>query len=178
MTHPIPEHWLPEANVRRVICHWTAGTHRATLIDRVHYHLLIQGDGTLVRGLLPIGRWPPHTRRLNAGSIGVALCGMAGAVEEPLNWGPWPISSFQMNRLVAVVAQLVTCYDLPIRPDTVLSHAEVPTVYGLPQRGRVPAKRVEDISVGPGRADLHDAAAVGTELRRRIEAQLKAPTEQ
>ena len=42
--HPsslIPLAWLPEAPVKRVIMHWTAGGHQPSLIDRFHYHLLL-----------------------------------------------------------------------------------------------------------------------------------------
>ncbi|UGB24863.1 peptidoglycan-binding protein [Methylorubrum sp. B1-46] len=42
--------WLPSAKMERIIVHWTAGPHKATGLDRSHYHIIIQGDGTLVRG--------------------------------------------------------------------------------------------------------------------------------
>jgi hypothetical protein len=32
-------------------CHWTAGTQKATEFDRGHYHILIDADGNLVRGV-------------------------------------------------------------------------------------------------------------------------------
>jgi hypothetical protein len=167
MTGPVPQEWLPDAPVERLVCHWTGGGYRATPIDRLRYHLLIQGDGRIVRGLWPIGRWPAHTRRLNAGSVGIALCGMMGAVERPLDWGPKPISAFQMSRLVAVLAQLVERYELLISPPTVLSHAEVPEVFGLAQRGKW------DIAVWPNRDDLSGASPVGAELRRLVGARLR-----
>ena len=74
----------------RVICHWTAGRHRANGLDRQHYHILIEGDGRLVRGVPTIDLnaepvkpgYAAHTRNCNGGSIGVALCGMVGARED------------------------------------------------------------------------------------------------
>lgn len=71
--------------MRRIVCHWTAGSHKASALDRTHYHILIEDDGNLVRGTHPIsdnvstadGNYAAHTRRLNTGSIGVSVCCMA-----------------------------------------------------------------------------------------------------
>ncbi len=35
--------WMPAAEMDRIIVHWTAGAHRASELDRSHYHVLIQG---------------------------------------------------------------------------------------------------------------------------------------
>jgi N-acetylmuramoyl-L-alanine amidase len=163
---PVPQSWLPDAPVARLLCHWTGGASRASLFDRARYHLLIQGDGATVRGWWSIGRWPPQTRRLNHGSVGIALCGTAESGGRPLDPGAGAISPFQMSRLVAVLAQLVDRYDLVVSLRTVLSHAEVPGIYGLPQRE--PA----DITCWPGRPELIGASDVGDELRNRVEARL------
>ncbi|MDH2092725.1 N-acetylmuramoyl-L-alanine amidase, partial [Rhizobium pusense] len=47
----VPADWMPSAKMDRIICHWTAGTHKATEFDRGHYHILIEADGNLVRGI-------------------------------------------------------------------------------------------------------------------------------
>ncbi|MFW5834406.1 MAG: peptidoglycan-binding domain-containing protein, partial [Pseudomonadota bacterium] len=50
----VPPDWLVPARVRRVVVHWTGGNQRASSEDREHYHILIEGDGTVVRGRHPI----------------------------------------------------------------------------------------------------------------------------
>ena len=46
----IPDAWLPAVPMKRVHGHWTAGGHEANETDRKAYHLLVEGDGKLVRG--------------------------------------------------------------------------------------------------------------------------------
>ena len=46
----IPSEWLSKVRMDRVICHWTAGRHKASGLDRAHYHILIEGDGNVVKG--------------------------------------------------------------------------------------------------------------------------------
>ena len=41
--------------MKRIVMHWSAGTHRASALDRQHYHLVIQGDGSVVYGDKPMG---------------------------------------------------------------------------------------------------------------------------
>src|SRR4030095_64553 len=42
---------MPDGEMPRVIVHWTAGTYKASPLDREHYHVLIEGDGTIVYGI-------------------------------------------------------------------------------------------------------------------------------
>ncbi|WP_248311241.1 peptidoglycan-binding protein [Bosea sp. UNC402CLCol] len=53
-TSVVPSDWMPAAQMDRIIVHWTAGAHRGSGLDRSHYHVLIEGDGKLVRGIPPI----------------------------------------------------------------------------------------------------------------------------
>ena len=76
----------------RVILHWTAGTYKASSLDQEHYHVLIEGDGSVVYGTHDIdanakpAREPraSHTRNCNTGSIGVSICSMIGRSNRPL----------------------------------------------------------------------------------------------
>ncbi len=96
----LPEEWLPWAQMQRVIVHWTAGANKASAVDKAHYHVLIEGDGTPVKGdpsiaanQAPVSSgYAAHTLNCNSGSIGLSLCGMAGAVEKPFNAGKYPIT--------------------------------------------------------------------------------------
>lgn len=36
--------------LKRIIWHWTAGTHVVSALDRKHYNLVIAGDGRIVHG--------------------------------------------------------------------------------------------------------------------------------
>lgn len=141
----LPADWMPEACMSRVIVHWTAGAHRASGLDRSHYHILIEGDGKLVRGTPSIDLndargirqgYAAHTLNCNTGSIGVSLCCMAGAVERPFQPGSAPMTREQWNALPAVLADLCRRYAIPVTPATVLSHAEVQGTLRIAQRGK------------------------------------------
>ena len=131
--------------MNRVIVHWTAGTHRASGLDRSHYHVLIEGDGKLVRGIPAISLndsrgakpgYAAHTLNCNTGSIGVSLCCMAGAVESPFNAGSAPMTRVQWDALPPVLADLCRRYGIPVTRKTVLSHAEVQGTLKIAQRGK------------------------------------------
>lgn len=110
----IPADWMPDAAMPRIICHWTAGGPKATNLDRQHYHILIEDDGDLVRGRFSIkdnestadGVYAAHTRGLNTGSIGLAVCCMAGAQESPFAEGSHPMTERQWQVMAKAVAEL------------------------------------------------------------------------
>lgn len=174
MPSVIPSGWLPPAKMARVICHWTAGGHKAGAVDREHYHILIEGDGRLVRGDHAIddnvrtgdGDYAAHTRGCNTGSIGVSLCCMAGAVEKPFAAGHAPMTMAQWGKLAAVVAQLCDRYGIAVTPRTVLTHAEVQRTLGIKQRGKWDFTRLafDPATVG--------AKACGDRLRAEVNAHL------
>lgn len=140
----IPTLWMPKVPMKRIIMHWTAGTHKANATDKAHYHILIQGDGTLVRGDASIslnsGKTLPgyaaHTLNCNTDSIGVSLCCMGGAVESPFNPGKWPMTKEQFDTLIKVVNELRIAYKIPVTRKTILSHAEVQQTLGITQRNK------------------------------------------
>lgn len=167
----IPPGWLPSARLSRVIVHWTAGSHRASGLDRAHYHIVIEGDGTLSRGTPSIALndaggakpgYAAHTLNCNTGSIGVALCCMAGAVESPFKPGNAPMTPIQWQALPRVVADLCRRYDIPVTPKTVLSHAEVQPNLCIKQKGKW------DISRVPPVPSLVGAKACGDALRAAV----------
>jgi hypothetical protein len=161
----VPPGFLPPAPVERVILHWTAGGPYPNPMDRLHYHLLVDRDGHLSRGLTPIGRWCPHTRRLNTGSVGIAACGMSGAGPMPFSAGPCPLTEAQVAALCRAAAQVIKRYGLIVTERTCLTHCEVPRVYGIDQRGKW------DISWLPGMR-LPDRAVAGDRLRRLVKEAL------
>ncbi len=140
----LPAGWLPAAKMQRVICHWTAGHHKASEDDKAHYHILIEDDGDVIRGKPTIDLnaapakkgYAAHTLNCNTGSIGVSLCCMALATESPFNPGKAPMTKAQWDKLAVVVADLCRFYGIPVTPKTVLSHAEVQGTLGITQRGK------------------------------------------
>lgn len=158
----VPADWMPAAQMNRVIVHWTAGAHRASGLDRSHYHILIEGDGKLIRGIPSIDLndargvkpgYAAHTLNCNTGSIGVSLCCMAGAVESPFNAGSAPMTRKQWDTIPPVLADLCRRYSIPVTPSTVLSHAEVQGTLGIKQKGKWDVSRLAfDPSVRGGTA--------------------------
>lgn len=136
--------WLPNVSMRRVIVHWTGGGYRANDIDRAAYHLLIQGDGSVVRGTHSIadnvstadGRYAAHTKGANTGSIGVSMCAMKDCREKPFRAGPFPLKEIQWETMLCVVAELCARYGIAVAPQTVLGHGEVQATLGIAQNAK------------------------------------------
>lgn len=166
----IPSAWLPSVRMERVIAHWTAGGHKATEFDRGHYHILIEGDGKLVKGIPSIALnvspvkpgYAAHALNANSGSIGVSLCCMAGATESPFRAGNSPMMERQWNTLTVVLRELCAKYSIPVTPRTVLSHAEVQSNLGIAQRGKWDFTRL------PFALDVIGSKACGDKMRREI----------
>jgi len=160
--------------MKRVHGHWTAGGHKANTTDRKAYHLLVEGDGTIVRGEPSIAAnsgsikdgYAAHTLNANSDAIGISMCGMAGAQENPFKAGPAPLTKVQWDAFVAAVAQLCRAYAIPVTPKTVLFHAEVQANLGIAQKNKWDVTRlVFDPSVV-------GAKAVGDKMRREVSAML------
>lgn len=175
----IPGSWLPEMEMLGVVCHWTAGTYEASGLARSRYHLLIDGEPKLVRGV-DIALNPPtgvlkgyaaHTRGCNSGWIGVSICCMGetfkGQVKEkPFVPGPWPMKREQWDLMTAAVADLCSIYRIPVSPRTVLSHAEVQGTLGIKQAGKWDFTR---LAFDPS---IIGAKACGDLMRAQIAARL------
>lgn len=169
---PIPALWLPKANMKRVIMHWTAGAYAASELDKEHYHMVIEGDLDLIKGDYSIKdnevihgtHYAAHTRNCNTGSIGISLCCMAGAIETPFNAGKFPMKKEQMDKLIECVAQLCRFYGIPVTRQTVLSHAEVQPTLGITQAGKWDYTRL------PFEPTIIGALAVGDFIRSRVQA--------
>ena len=163
--------------MKRVILHWSAGGHKANATDKKHYHVIIEGDGKVVRGDHTISDnestatpYAAHTRGLNTGSIGIAVAAMRGAKERPFSAGPSPITSVQVNALVDQTASLCRQHGIPVTRQTVLTHAEVERTLGVKQRNKW------DIMWLPGMTSTGDAIEIGDKLRDRIQNALTPPT--
>jgi N-acetyl-anhydromuramyl-L-alanine amidase AmpD len=155
--------------MKRIIIHWTAGTHKPSATDKKHYHYIGGGDGEVVEGNLPISanestatEYAAHTRGLNTGSIGVSFAAMHGAKERPFSAGKYPITKAQVEAMTRLVSDLSERYDIPITPETILTHAEVEPTLGVKQRGKW------DVTWLPGMDQAGNARAVGDLLRQKV----------
>lgn len=169
----VPASWMPDAPMKRIVVHWTAGSHIASALDREHYHIIVEGDGNVVRGQMPItanvpplreGRYAAHTRNCNSYSIGVSACGMAGATESPFTPGRFPISERQFRKLAEVIADLAKRYKIPVTDQTILTHAEVQPNLGIKQAGKWDYTRLVF------KPELKGAKPVGDYLRQLVKA--------
>ena len=161
--------------LRRIIIHWTAGSHKASESDKEHYHYIVEGGGNIIQGNLPpeanentSAPYVPHTRNLNTGSIGVAFAAMLGAQERPFDAGAYPITQKQLEAMVRLVWTLCEKYSIPITRTTVLTHAEVQPTLGVAQRGKW------DVNWIPGWAMPAHPVTAGDALRKMI-AEAKDP---
>jgi len=161
--------WLPRVPMKRIICHWTAGGHRANSTDLRSYHILIEGDGKPLKGNASIALnsgsikngYAAHTLNCNTDSIGVSMCGMMGAVEHPFNPGPQPLTRPQWDAFIKAVADLCEAYQIPVTPRTVLFHAEVQQTLGITQRFKWDVSRlVFDSAAG--------ARPIGDKMRAEV----------
>lgn len=170
----VPTSWLPIVNMERIICHWTAGANKASDFDKQHYHILIEDDGKVVKGIPSIAAnakpvkegYAAHTLNCNGGSIGVSLCCMGGSTESPFNAGKWPMTKAQWEALSSVLAEICKFYKIPVSDKTVLSHAEVQGNLGIKQRGKWDYTR---LAFDPSVKGAH---VIGDKLRAEVKAKL------
>jgi hypothetical protein len=143
----VPADWMPNAPMKKIICHWTGGAYKAGGLDKFSYHILIEGDGRLVRGTFSIADnvsnliWKPrsyaaHTKGANTGSIGISACCMAGAKGSPYKEGSAPMLELQWMRMMEIAAVLCRRYNIPVTRETVLGHGEVQNILGIKQSGK------------------------------------------
>ena len=174
MTYKLPLEWLQPVKMARIIVHWSAGAHRASDLDKQHYHIIVEGSGNVVRGDNLIsdnvntsdGKYAAHTRGCNTGSIGVSFASMAGAVEKPFSAGKFPLTETQWARGMDVIAHLASFYGIPVTDKTILTHAEVQPNLGIKQAGKW------DITRLPFDPSVVGAKAVGDKMRRDIKARM------
>lgn len=174
MPRVVPKTWMPNVKMERIHLHWTAGANTANSTDKKAYHILIEGDGDLVRGKsisknarpLP-SDYARHTAGANTAAIGVSLCCMAGVnSEKDYKKSTAPMTETQWERGFEVIADLAEKYNILITPTTVLTHAEVEPNLGRPQSGKWDITRLSFNSKLRGYRDI------GNEMRAQVAALL------
>lgn len=117
--------------MKRIIIHWTGGTGQPNNTDYEHYHFIINKDGFMISGkYLPEDnenckdkKYAHHTGQGNTGSIGIAVCGMKGFNEKTKQTN-YPLTKVQCEKLFFETSRLCQKYQIPITPETVLTHYE------------------------------------------------------
>lgn len=117
--------------MKRIIVHWTAGTYYPTEYEKLHYHFLVDKNGKIYNGkfksedneICKPNKYAAHTGGGNTGSIGVALCAMAG-FKTKSNVGSFPITRKQFESCMELCANLCEKYKIPVTPQTILTHYE------------------------------------------------------
>jgi N-acetyl-anhydromuramyl-L-alanine amidase AmpD len=142
----VPLDWMPDCKMDRIITHWTAGVYKPNKGEFAHYHILIDGDGTLHRGDHSIkgnaagakGDRASHTKNCNTGSIGITVCCMQMPdTKTPLSQSAYPMKRVQWNMLAYVAGTLAMQYGIPCDQWHILGHGEVQENLGIAQAGKV-----------------------------------------
>lgn len=117
--------------MKRIIIHWTAGTYNPSDYEKQHYHFLVDGKGVVHRGfykpedneICKIGKYAAHTGGGNTGSIGVAICAMAGFKNQNCI-GNFPILKKQFESCMELCAKLAIQYNIEINKKNIMTHFE------------------------------------------------------
>ena len=138
--------------MKRIIIHWTAGTYYPSEFERKFFNFLVDKNGKIYNGVFKpednevckIGKYAAHTGGGNTGSIGVAMCAMAG-FKDFKNVGKYPISKIQFESTMDLCAKLAKKYNIQISPQTVMTHYE----FGLKNPKTTSAGKIDIIYLPP-----------------------------
>lgn len=124
------------SGINRIYCHHTGGLYKMNSVEKEHYHICIESDGTVrINGELT--DYKEHTWHRNSNAIGIALCCAYGATvyknPERINWNGYPPTPIQVERLAEVICFIATVLEIPIDSEHVMTHAEIADIdgYGL-----------------------------------------------
>ena len=155
--------------MKRIILHWTAGTNEPNNTDYQHYHYLVNGNGVVVKGKFKPednlnckdGKYAQHTGGGNTGSIGVSMCGMAG-FNGKSGSTKYPLTAKQVEATFKLCAELCKKYNIPITPQTVMTHYE----FGLKNPKTSSAGKIDIVYLPP--YPTVKQADVGNFIRNKV----------
>jgi hypothetical protein len=137
----IPELRELPAAPRRIIWHWTGGGSRANDTDKRAYHYIVEHDGTVVAGDIPVAanmqrlwngvRYARHTGGMNSFSVGIAFAGMkdSRSAQRP---GPSPLNESQVRAGLRFTAACCVVWNLdPLNPAHCFCHREAWELHGV-----------------------------------------------
>lgn len=168
---------LPAGELRSISLHWTAHDYDAVFPA---YHFCLRGAAgvTVVQThdlranmrdvrLEPERPYAAHTFGRNSWSIGIAVCGMAGA--RPDDFGAFPLLDEQIDALCRVARMLASAYG--IAADAIRTHAEAALEDGYFGAGDDEQRwDIARLVPRPEPLEPHEASVTGDVLRARIAA--------
>jgi hypothetical protein len=169
---------LPDAEVRRVYLHWTAGDYR-TVFAAYHFCVALDEAGRTIvcatndlranaRDLSASGDAPyaAHVAGRNSFACGIAVAAMAGAT--PHDFGAFPLRDDLIEGLCRVAAVVCARYAIPVTAGQVATHAEAALEDGY--FGAGPEQRWDIARLAPEARPLEpaDASRTGAVLRAEI----------
>jgi hypothetical protein len=163
--------------LRSISLHWTADDYEAVFPA---YHFCLRGvsDVLVVQThdlranmrdvrLAPAEPYAAHTLGRNSWSIGLAICGMAGAV--PADFGRFPLVDAQLEALCVVARVLADAYAIP--PAAIRTHAEAALEDGYFGAGDDGLRwDIARTAPRPAPLEAREASLTGAALRARIAA--------
>lgn len=162
-----------------IILHWSAGTRSANSDCYNHYH-----GGVVVnnKGFAEFEKWNNYNQKLNhtgdyerkSGrawnrmSVGLSICGMAGATAY--DFGSYPLTKGQIEALCLAAAE--TAYILKIDSTKIITHAEaaMDSAYPYGPLSGDPETRWDLSILKPGKVTPEIARQTGDYLRTVIRA--------
>jgi hypothetical protein len=111
-------------SIDHIYLHWSAGRYGSFFDD---YHINIDNDGSIYLSTEDLGQTLAHTWHRNTGAVGVSLaCCYEAMANQGHNaeFGDYPPTTQQIEMMSQIVALLATSFNLPISPDTIMTHCE------------------------------------------------------
>lgn len=138
--------------MKRIVIHWTAGNYYPSHYEKLHYHFLVDGDGNIHNGffrpedneICKPNLYAAHTGGGNTGSVGVALCAMAGFKDKNFP-GKYPILKKQFESCMELCAKLAKKYNIHICAQNVFTHYE----FGIKKPKTTSAGKIDIIFLPP-----------------------------
>ena len=136
---------MPQANMRGIIVHWTAGNHTANATDRQHYpHPDRRRRQAGARKSIDRAQQPAESAIRQCGAyaeqqhrLDRRLAVLHGRGDgKPVQCRRAPMTRTQWDALPPVLGSLCRRYGITVSPRTGLSHAEVQGTLGITQRGK------------------------------------------
>lgn len=157
-----------EQRLRGIVAHWAVSNYKSNAVSEEHYHYIVEGDGTVVKGDHAIednfstadDDYAAHTKGFNTRVAGISCASMLGATSVT-SYGNYPILEPQFESMCRKIAEIAKKYGVPVTDKTILSHAEVQPNLGIKQNGKW------DISVLPYKG-LNTAKSCGDYMRQRV----------
>lgn len=172
--------------MKRIIIHWSAGTYKPNSTDLEHYHYLIGYEkfpkerAVIYKGVYKPednldckdGKYAAHTGGGNTGSIGVALCAMAG-YKNIKNIGCYPVKPVQTEAMYKLCADLCIKYNIEVNSNNVMTHYE----FGLKNPKTTSAGKIDIVYLSTNPSLTCDK--IGAHIRNKIKWYIeKAPAKE